>query len=175
MTQKSTKKGKIIALISFIVIFIGLIIFLFSGKNFQVLKEIFRSGASKAEIQESIGKLGIRSYIVVFIISMLQVILTFVPAEPLHVVSGISFGLWKGMAVCLAGIMLGNTIIYILYKIFGKKLTDYFATNVDFDFESAKQSNKLALIVIILYCLPAIPYGIICFFAASMEGELQAA
>ena len=168
MTQKSTKKGKIIALISFIVIFIGLIIFLFSGKNFQVLKEIFRSGATKAEIQESIGKLGIRSYIVVFIISMLQVILTFVPAEPLHVVSGISFGLWKGMAVCLAGIMLGNTIIYILYKIFGKKLTDYFATNVDFDFESAKQSNKLALIVIILYCLPAIPYGIICFFAASM-------
>ena len=168
MTEKATKKGKIIALISFIAIFIGLLFFLFSGENFQVLKEIFNSNASKSEIQDAIGKLGIRAYIVVFIISMLQVILTFVPAEPLHVVAGISFGLWKGMAVCLSGIMVGNTIIYILYKIFGKKLTDYFATNVDFDFESAKRSNKLALIVIILYCLPAIPYGIICFFAASM-------
>ena len=99
---------------------------------------------------------------------MMQVVLTFVPAEPLHVIAGISFGLWKGMAVCLAGIMVGNTIVFILYKLFGTKLTDYFASNVDFDFESAKRSNKLALIVIILYCLPAIPYGIICFFAATM-------
>lgn len=168
MAEKATKKYKIIALISFIAIFIGLLFFLFSGENFQVLKEIFNTSSSKADIQEAIGKLGIRAYIVVFIISMLQVILTFVPAEPLHVVAGISFGLWKGMAVCLAGILVGNTIIFVLYKIFGKKLTDYFATNVDFDFESAKKSNKLALIVIILYCLPAIPYGIICFFAASM-------
>ena len=168
MTASSGKKKKLFALLGFILVFIGLIIFLFSGENFNVLKEIFRADATKQEVQESIGKLGIRAYIVVFILSMLQVILTFVPAEPLHVIAGISFGLWKGMAVCLAGIAVGNTIIYILYKIFGTKLTDYFASNVDFDFERAKKSNKIALIVIILYCLPAIPYGIICFFAATL-------
>lgn len=168
MQVSATKKKKLIALAIFIVIFIGLLVFLFYGDNFNVLKEIFNTNATKDQIQDSIGKLGIRAYIVVFILSMLQVILTFVPAEPLHVIAGISFGLWKGMAVCLAGIMVGNTIIFILYKLFGTKLTDYFATNVEFDFNAVKLSNKLALIVIILYCLPAIPYGIICFFAATM-------
>lgn len=168
MPISETKKKKIIALAIFIAIFIGLLVFLFYGDNFNVLKEIFNSNATKDQIQESIGKLGIRAYIVVFLISMMQVILTFVPAEPLHVIAGISFGLWKGMAVCLAGIMVGNTIVYILYKIFGTKLTDYFAANVDFDFNMAKKSNKIALIVIILYMLPAIPYGIICFFAATL-------
>lgn len=168
MVKKSTKKWKIIGFMLFVLVFCGLLFFLFSGDNFDVLKEIFNTNATKEQIQDSIGKLGFRAYLVVGIISMLQVILTFIPAEPLHVISGISFGLWKGMAVCLAGILLGNTIIYILYKIYGTKLTDFFAENVDFDFAVAKKSKKIALIVIILYCLPAIPYGIICFFAASM-------
>ncbi len=168
MTNKKINKGKVLALLSFCLILIGLIVFLFSGKNFDVLKEIFNTNATKQEIQDSISKLGLRAYIVVFLLSMIQVVFTFVPAEPLHVISGLSFGLWKGMTVCLLGIMAGNTIIYILYKIFGTKITDYFKSNVDFDFETAKTSNKIALIVIILYCLPAIPYGIICFFAATL-------
>lgn len=166
--EKRNIKTKIVALFLFIAIFVGLLFFLFSGNNANVLKEIFNTSATKDEIRGSISKLGIRAYIVVFLLSMFQVLFTFVPAEPLHVIAGVSFGLWKGMAVCLAGIMVGNTIIYLLYKIFGTKLTDYFASNVDFDFEKAKTSKKIALIVIILYVLPAIPYGIICFFAASL-------
>lgn len=168
MASKATKRGKIIAIICFVAVVIGLAFFLFSGDNYGVLKEIFNTDATKEEVQLAIDKLGVRAYLVVAILSMIQVVLTFVPAEPLHVISGISFGLWEGILTCLIGIMLGNTIVYILYKIFGAKLTDYFAANVDFDFNSASASNKIALIVIILYCLPAIPYGIICFFAASM-------
>ncbi len=169
MAKKKSLKFKIIALSCFIVTFVGLVVFLFSGENFNVLKEIFSANSTKESIQESISKLGFRAYVVVGLISMMQVLLTFVPAEPLHVVAGISFGLWKGLLVCLAGILIGNTIIYILNKIFGKKLTEYFDTQIDVDLKTASASKKIALIVIILYCLPAIPYGIICFFAASMN------
>ena len=169
MSKKVSAKWKFIASIIFVLIFFALVIFLFSGDNFVLLKDIFNTNSTKEEIQQSIGKLGIRSYIVVGILSMLQVIFTFVPAEPLHVISGISFGLWKGMCVCFIGILLGNTIIYILNRIFGDKIKDFFTSDIDFDFNAAKASTKLALIVIILYCLPAIPYGIICFFAASMN------
>ncbi len=168
MSNKITCKWKIWATISFIIIFLGLIIFLFSGENFILLKEIFNTNSTKEQVQASIEKLGIRSYIVVGLLAMIQVVFTFIPAEPLHVISGISFGLWKGILICLIGIILGNTIIFILNKIFGAKLKDYFSTNIDVDFDKAKKSTKLALIVIILYCLPAIPYGIICFFAASI-------
>ena len=169
MSNNKKKKFKIIALISFLLIFAGLVVFLFSGENYSVLSEIFRSGATKEEIRSAISKLGFRSYLVVGILSMLQVVFTFIPAEPLHVISGVSFGLIKGGLVCLIGIMLGNTIIYLLTKIFGQRLKDYFTSDSDFDFKSASNSNKVALIVILLYILPAIPYGIICFFAASMN------
>ena len=165
---KSMKKIKILLFVLVLVVFAALLCFLFAGDNFLVLKEIFRTGATKAEIQQSIGKLGIRAYIVVFVLAMIQVVLTFIPAEPLHVISGISFGLGRGLAVCLLGILVGNTIIYFLYKAFGKKISNFFAANVDFDFSLAQKSKKVALLVIILYCLPAIPYGLICFFAATM-------
>lgn len=167
--NKSTRKWKIIAAVMFALIFCALLVFLFSGENFNVLKEIFNSNASKEDVQNAINKLGIRSYIVVAVLAMIQVVFTFVPAEPLHVVAGISFGLLRGVLVCLIGILIGNTIIYILNKIFGAKLKDFFTANIEFDFDRAKKSKKIALIVIILYCLPAIPYGIICFFAASMN------
>lgn len=168
MSKTVSNKWKIWATISFVVIFLGLIVFLFSGENFKLLKEIFNTNASKEEIQDAIEKLGVRSYIVIAILAMVQVVFTFIPAEPLHVISGMSFGLWKGMLVCLIGIMLGNTIIFLLNKFLGTKLKDFFSANIDVDLDKAKSSTKLALIVIILYCLPAIPYGIICFFAASM-------
>ena len=168
MSNKLTNKWKIGATISFIVIFFGLVVFLFSGENYVLLKEIFNTNSTKEEVQNSIEKLGVRSYIVVGILAMIQVVFTFIPAEPLHVISGISFGLWKGILICLIGIMLGNTIIFVLNKIFGAKLKDFFSSNIDVDLDGAKNSTKLALIVIILYCLPAIPYGIICFFAASI-------
>ena len=169
MSNSKNKRYKVIALISFMLIVAGLLVFLFSGENNAVLSEIFKSGATKEEIRSAISRLGFRSYLVVGILSMLQVIFTFIPAEPLHVISGVSFGLIKGGIVCLIGIMIGNTIIYLLTKIFGQKLKNYFTADSDFDFNLAKNSNKIALIVILLYVLPAIPYGIICFFAASMD------
>ena len=165
---KSVNIWKILSIVLFLSILTGLICFLFSGSNYKVLKEIFRTDATKEEVRNSIGKLGYKAQLVVAILAMIQVVFTFVPGEPLHVISGVSFGLWQGILICFIGIMLGNTIIYLLYKLFGTKLTDYFSTNIDFDFTSAKASNQIALIVIVLYCLPAIPYGIICFFAASL-------
>ncbi len=168
MEKKKVFKWKVWGSLSFVLALVGLAFFLFSGDNYLVLHEIFRADANPDKIKYAISKLGIRAYIVIGILAMLQVMLTFIPAEPLHVVAGMSFGLWKGMLVCFIGILLGNTLIFLLNKLFGTKLKDYFATNVEFDFNLARTSNKIALIVIILYCLPAIPYGIICFFAASM-------
>ena len=100
---------------------------------------------------------------------MFQVVLTFLPAEPVQVIAGLTFGFLKGGLVCLAGVFVGNTIIYILYRIYGQRLMEWFEHNAEFDFEAAKNSPKVAIIVFILYFLPAIPYGLICLFTASLN------
>lgn len=162
-------KLKIYAAVLFVVLLVGLMFFLFSGGNIKILQEVFKEDVTKEEVRESLEQFGWRGYITLGLLSMLQVVFAFLPAEPVQVISGLSFGLWKGGLVCLAGVFLGNTLIYILYKVYGERLTDYFEKNLEIDFEAARKSSVVALIVFILYFLPAIPYGLICIFAASLD------
>ena len=62
---------------------------------------------------------------------------------------------------------MGNSIIFLLYRIYGDKLEEYFTKNAEFDFETVRSSPMIAFAVFILYFLPAIPYGLICFLTAS--------
>lgn len=143
--------------------------FLFSGDNVQILKELFKEDVTKEEVQEHLSELGWRGWVGFGGLSMLQVVLTFIPAEPVQVMAGISFGIWEGGLICLCGVFVGNTVLFVLYKIYGQRLTDYFSTNAEFDFDYARKSKRVALIIFILYFLPAIPYGLICLFAASLD------
>ena len=167
--QNKKLKMKIYAAIFFVFTLVGLTVFLFSGGNIKILQEVFKEDVTKEEVRGSLEQLGWRGYITLGILSMFQVIFAFLPAEPVQVISGLSFGLWKGGLVCLAGVFVGNTIIYILYKVYGERLTEYFERNLEIDFEAARKSSAVALIVFILYFLPAIPYGLICIFTASLD------
>lgn len=169
--KKTSKQLKIILAIGFVLVFLGLMVFLFSGGNFAILQGLFKKDVSKEEVQEALGNLGFKGYFTIGILSMLQVVLTFLPAEPAQVMAGVAFGFLKGSAICLAGVIVGNTIIYVLYKIYGESLEEYFKKNAEFDFDTARKSPKIAIIVFILYFLPAIPYGLICFFTASIGSK----
>ncbi len=169
MAKSSRKTRKIIIAIAFLALLVGLVFFLFSGDNRAILADLFRDDVTREEIQESLSKLGFKGYFTIGILSMLQVVLAFLPAEPVQMIAGVSFGIWHGVAICLAGVIVGNTIIYILYKIYGDKLSEFFTTNAEFDFEQARKSPKVSLVIFILYFLPAIPYGLICIFAASLN------
>lgn len=166
--KKKQRVLKIRAAVIFTVFFIGLMVFLFAGGNLQLVLSVFREDMTNDEIRDTLDNLGIRGYITIGILSMFQVILAFLPAEPVQVLAGLTFGLWRGTLACLAGVFVGNTVIFILYKIYGGRLTEWFQTNAEFDFEEAKDSPQIALIVFLLYFLPAIPYGLICFFSASI-------
>lgn len=162
-------KLKIYSAIVFVVLLVGLAFFLFAGGNIKILQEVFKEDVTKEEVRESLEQFGWRGYITLGLLSMMQVVFAFLPAEPVQVVSGLSFGLWKGGLVCLAGVFAGNTLIYILYKIYGDRLTEFFEQNLELDFDAARKSYAVALIVLILYFLPAIPYGLICIFTASLD------
>ena len=145
-----------------------LALFLFSGDNFDLLKSMFIEEHTNDEIIEKMGDFGIKGYITVGILSMLQVIFAVVPAEPVQVLAGISFGFPLGLLTCTAGVILGNTIIFILFKIYGDSIRGYFVKKLKVDLEAISESTNIVVLVFILYFLPAIPYGMICFMAASL-------
>lgn len=160
-------KRKILAYVSISVIVVLLLWMCFSGGNFEIIKSVFNDNLSDDDIHERLLGLGIRGYATISILAMLQVVFTFLPAEPVQVISGIAFGFPVGLLCCSVGVLLGNSVIYALYKTFGNRMKDYFSSNLNINMDKVASSKRLVAIIFILYFLPAIPYGIICFLAVS--------
>ena len=168
MDKRKRKRIKILSAIGFAVVLAGLLFFAFSGDNFIIIKDLFNLKLSQEEIQEHLSNLDWSAYFAFGVLSMSQVLLTVVPAEPIQVMAGVTFGFWRGSLVCIAGIMVGTTVMYVAHKLFSKRMDEYFQENKtsSFDFEAAASSSKAALIIFLLAVMPAIPYGVICLFAA---------
>lgn len=169
MTIKKETKYKLYISAALFVVFILLMIFVFSGDNLHLIKSIFYDDLSNEELQETLRDFGWRGYITIAILSMLQVVCAFLPAEPVQVLGGLTFGFPVGLLCCCVGVLLGNTVIFLLHKIFGEKLDVFFVKKLHLDLEKVAKSKKCELIIFILYILPAIPYGMICFFASSTK------
>ncbi|MBQ7333509.1 MAG: VTT domain-containing protein, partial [Clostridia bacterium] len=167
--MKKSTKIKVFSIIGFVIFFFLLMLFLLSPENIEIIKSVFSDEVSSDEVHDVLLGLGMRGYATVSILAMLQVVLTFLPAEPVQVIAGLAFGFPVGLLLCTIGVVVGNTIIYILYHVFGDKLNQYFDRKLHFDFEKLGKSGRITLTIFILYFLPAIPYGMICFFAATMR------
>lgn len=166
--EKKQIRTKILIALILIIFFALLAVILLSGGNLQLLRKLFLEKHTNDEIRDILSDLGIRGHITVGVLSMLQVTFPFLPAEPVQVIAGVSFGFLVGVICCVAGVFVGNTIIFVLHKAFGEKIRNFFVRNLNFDIEKAATSPKVTIVIFILYFLPAIPYGMICFFAASV-------
>ena len=167
MTKRKTLK-KVLGLIAILVLLGLLALFVLSGDNFDLFRSLFLEEHTEDELRDKLNDFGIRGYITIIILSMIQVVVTVMPAEPVQVLAGITFGFPLGLLLCTIGVALGNTAVYLLYKSYGDSIREYFVKNLHFDFERAAKSKRVTFIIFILYFLPAIPYGMICFFSSSI-------
>lgn len=165
--QKQTKQKLLIgaAVAATIVL---LFWFALSGDNWELLKHLLTNDLSNEELSEQLKGFGWRGYIVIAILSALQVVCTFLIAEPVQILGGFTFGFPIGLLCCMVGVLLGNTLIYMLQNLFGDRLRSFFVKKLNLNLEAIARSTKAVLIIFILYFLPAIPYGMICFLAAGM-------
>ena len=170
--RKKTRRAKVLIAFGLFVLFILLALFLFSGDEFEILKIILTQDHDAEELQDLLGEFGIKGYVTVTVLSMLQVMFPFLPAEPVQVISGVSFGFPIGLLCCTVGVIFGNLFIYFIYKIYGNRVEAFFVKNIHLDFDKTASSRKLVIIIFVLYFLPAIPYGMICFIAASLKMKL---
>jgi len=145
-----------------------LILLALSGGNLQLLKSLFVNDLSNEELRDQLKEFGWRGYIVISALAALQVVCTFLLAEPVQVLGGFTFGFPVGLLCCMAGVVLGNTLIYMLQNLFGDRLRGFFVRKLDLDLGKIARSDKATFIIFILYFLPAIPYGMIAFLAANI-------
>ncbi len=95
----------------------------------------------------------------------LQVIIAFIPGEPLEIAAGYSFGVLGGTLVCLAGAVVGSAAVYIFVKRIGIKAIEAFFTKEKIQLvKFIKDSKKLNLLVFVLFLIPGSPKDLMTYF-----------
>ncbi len=118
--------------------------------------EKFRAWVEQSDIM---GKI----YFILMV--MFQVVIAFVPGEPLEIGAGYAFGAIEGTVLSLIGIALGSLLVFALVRKFGIKLVEVF-----FTFEKIKSAKflqnrkKVAFLVFLMFFLPGTPKDLLTYF-----------
>lgn len=95
---------------------------------------------------------------VFLLMTVAQIVLAFIPGEPLEMAAGYAFGAAEGTILCIIGIVAGSALVYCLVRTLGMRIIRVF-----FDPEKIRQlpfwqnRRRLELIAFILFLIPGTP------------------
>jgi len=104
----------------------------------------------------------------------LQIVLAFLPGEPLELAAGYMFGPWQGTLVCLIGSLIGTFIVYFLVKIFQYAIIDVMFKNEKVNEVTQLISSKKGMYwIFILFLIPGTPKDVMTYVASLGDIDLK--
>ncbi|MBQ8868575.1 MAG: TVP38/TMEM64 family protein [Oscillospiraceae bacterium] len=153
-------------LIAFAVIFCA-VITIFIGKP------LIEFAKEPEKFQAWIDSFGIWGRLVFIGIIVLQVIIALIPGEPFEIAAGYAFGSIEGTLLCLAGIVIGSIIIFLLVRKFGVKLLElFFPMEKINSLKFLQNKRRLNTIYFIVMCLPGTPKDLLSYFAGLTDMKI---
>lgn len=167
--MKTTKKKIIerVFILSVALIVFTMLVFFLKDIIFPFVKmQIHEDKDGATALLKEKGWMG---FAAVSLIEALQMVVIFVPAEFIQLTSGMSYPWWQAIILCDIGVILGSSIIYFLVNIFkfdgdilnkGSKIKN---------FEKKSRVNNTIIFMYILFIMPIIPFGAICYYASNKK------
>lgn len=164
--SKQIKKLIIIAAIFFAAMVVVTLLLL---PYMQKLTDPAVQAQFKAWVQ-GIGPLG---YLVVLGIQVLQVIVAFIPGEPVEIIAGVLYGGWGGFLICTVGCILASTLAFLLSRRFGRPLLEKMFRNGDIkEYGFLNNSRQLELVVFMLFLIPGTPKDMLTYLVGTTPMKL---
>lgn len=158
MTQKHTKIVAAIAAVIF-VLFCGLVGYFIGVPMIRLVKE-------PAQFQAWVDSYGIWGRMLFVGMVVLQVVVAFIPGEPIELAAGYAFGFWEGTLLTLLGFLIGSWLIFLLVRRFGVKLVEAFFPREKIErFSFLTDPQKSETLAFILMLIPGTPKDFLSYFA----------
>ncbi len=158
MTEKHRKIVWLIAIVIFIAIMAVITVF--------VGGPIIRFAEEPEQFRSWVDAAGVWGRLVFLGIVVLQVVVAFIPGEPIELVAGYAFGFWEGSLLTLLGFLLGSWLVFALVRKFGIKLVEVFFSREKMEeIKFLKNPKKTKAISFILMVIPGTPKDMLSYFA----------
>lgn len=113
---------------------------------------------------------GIEGFLTVVLVEALQMVVIFIPAEFIQISSGLSYPFHIALALCDLGVCLGATIIFILVRLLNVQNDVYEKQRSRLNrMTSAVRDRNTVILLYLLFFMPMIPFGAICYYASGTE------
>ncbi len=120
---------------------------------------------SPEEFKNFIESFGWRGQFVALGLQILQVIISFIPGEVLEIGIGYAFGAVEGTLLCLGGVAIASSLIFLLSKRWGVRLVEIFISRDKIDnLRFINSEKKLKRLTFILFFIPGTPKDILTYF-----------
>lgn len=122
------------------------------------------------QLKEWIDTQGVWGWFVLLGIQILQVIIAFIPGEPVEILAGVLFGAWGGLLLCMIGSVIASVVVFsitrtfglpLLYRLFGWEKVERFAFFRD--------SQKVERAAFLLFLIPGTPKDLLTYVAGASK------
>jgi uncharacterized membrane protein YdjX (TVP38/TMEM64 family) len=127
------------------------------------------------QFRSMVGSYGIWGRLVFVGMVVLQVVVAFIPGEPIELAAGYAFGFWEGTILTLMGFIIGSLIVFLLVRKFGIRMVEVFFSRDKINrFSFLQDPEKTKTLAFILMLIPGTPKDFLSYFAGLTQLPLKA-
>ena len=167
MEAKKRKLIERIIVISTIALVVAALVFFLKDIFIPLLK--LQMSNNKDGAIELLQEKGILGFISVSLIEALQMVVIFIPAEFIQLTSGMSYPWFIALILCDIGVAFGSSIIYFIVQVFKVNGDILGRSNKIERYEKRMKTNNTILLMYILFIMPIVPFGAICYYGANKK------
>lgn len=125
---------------------------------------------TQAAFETWVQGLGLWGVLIMFGMQALQIIISFIPGEPIEIISGLLYGGFGGMLICLAGCAAASTAVFLLTRRFGSTLVKRaFGEKAVEGLSFLRNAKRLETIVFLLFLIPGAPKDILTYAIGALS------
>lgn len=106
-------------------------------------------------------------------IQILQIVIAFIPGEPVEIIAGAVLGTVNGLVICLLGCVIASSIVFSISKQYGRKILRFFFTEETISKWSWVQHNRrMEFVTFLLFLVPGTPKDLLTYIAGISNMKL---
>lgn len=167
--EKSLRLRRTVAVCSLVIILL-----LIGALTWVLYRKLATIGSTPENFKAFIDTFGVSGWLVALGIQILQVVIALIPGEPVEIGIGCAFGAVKGTVLCLLGVAIASTLVFLLTKRFGVRLLELFFSREKIDsLRFINSEKKLKRTVFLLFFIPGTPKDLLTYFVGLTRIKLS--